>query len=51
MLYCPKCRQTIGRTALDPYPAERLLIDRGFELVGGEIVEETWTRAGRDELS
>jgi site-specific DNA recombinase len=51
VLYCPTCRQTIGRTALDPYLEERLLVERGTKLLGDETVEENWTRAGRDELS
>ncbi|WP_415853870.1 recombinase family protein, partial [Sinomonas sp. G460-2] len=49
MLYCPACRQTIGRTALDPYLEERLLTERAAELAGSISVEEAWARAGRDE--
>jgi len=51
VLYCPTCRQTIGRTALDPYLAERLLIERGKELLGDGTVEESWAAVGRDELA
>jgi hypothetical protein len=51
VLYCPTCRQTMGRTALDPYLAERLLIERGKELLGDATVEESWAAAGRDELA
>jgi len=51
MLYCPKCRQTIGRTALDAYLVDRLLAERGIEQVGGMEVDEAWARAGRDETA
>lgn len=51
VLYCPKCRQTIGRTALDAYLIARLLAERGTELVDGMVVEEAWLRAGHDDLA
>jgi site-specific DNA recombinase len=54
VLYCPACRQTIGRTALDPYLAGRLLTERGKELldVATDVtVEESWAAAGRDEMA
>jgi DNA invertase Pin-like site-specific DNA recombinase len=51
MLYCPKCRQTIGRTALDAYLVDRLLAERGIEQVDGIEVDEAWARAGRDEMA
>ncbi|MCJ1708540.1 recombinase family protein [Microbacterium sp. VKM Ac-2923] len=51
VLYCPKCRQTIGRTALDAYLIDRLLIERANELIGDLAVNEAWTRAGYDDLA
>lgn len=51
VLYCPKCRQTIGRTALDAYLIDRLLSERSDEKVGDLIVEEAWARAGHDEAA
>jgi site-specific DNA recombinase len=51
VLYCPKCRQTIGRTALDAYLIERLLIERADHLVGGLDVAEAWARAGHDDMA
>lgn len=51
VLYCPKCRQTIGRTALDAYLVDRLLAERSSEPLGGVTVEEAWARAGHDEMS
>ncbi|AXE38832.1 recombinase family protein [Acidipropionibacterium virtanenii] len=51
MLYCPKCRQTIGRTALDAYLIDRLLAERGTEEVDGLTVEEAWARAGHDDTA
>lgn len=49
MLYCPKCRQTIGRTALDAYLIDRLLAERTEGKVGELTVEEAWLRAGHDD--
>lgn len=49
VLYCPKCRQTIGRTALDAYLIDRLLAERGEAVVGDLVVEEAWARAGHDD--
>ncbi|WP_284690573.1 recombinase family protein [Propioniciclava flava] len=51
VLYCPKCRQTIGRTALDAYLIERLLIERADQLVGDLDVAEAWARAGHDDMA
>lgn len=51
VLYCPTCRQTIGRTALDPYLVERLVAERGRELLGDATVEQNWAAAGADELA
>lgn len=51
VLYCPKCRQTIGRTALDAYLIDRLLIERANELIGDLAVNEAWTRDGYDDLA
>lgn len=49
VLYCPKCRQTIGRTALDAYLIDRLLAERAGETVGELEVAEAWARAGHDD--
>jgi len=51
VLYCPACRQTMGRTALDPYLVRRLLVERGSELLGAATVEDRWAFAGADELA
>ncbi len=48
VLYCPKCRQTIGRTALDAYLIDRLLAECGDEMAGDLVVAEAWARAGHD---
>lgn len=49
VLYCPKCRQTIGRTALDAYLIDRLLMERADERVGDLALDEAWARAGHDD--
>jgi len=49
VLYCPRCRQTQGREALDPYLARRLLRERGGEPLGGATVRDHWRRAGADD--
>lgn len=51
VLYCPKCRQTIGRTALDAYLIDRLLAERADEQVGHLDVTEAWARAGHDDVA
>ncbi|BCB86607.1 recombinase family protein [Phytohabitans suffuscus] len=51
VLYCPACRQTMGRTALDPYLVQRLLVERGSESLGAATVEDRWAFAGADELA
>lgn len=51
VLYCPRCRQTIGRTALDAYLIERLLIERADGRAGDLAVEEAWARAGHDDTA
>lgn len=51
ILYCPSCRQTIGRAALDPYLVQCLLNDRGPEPLGRSTVRDQWAAAGRDELT
>ncbi len=50
VLYCPTCRQTIGRTALDPYLVRRLLDERGTEPLNGATVHDHWAAAGADDL-
>ncbi|HWK25182.1 MAG TPA: recombinase family protein [Solirubrobacter sp.] len=49
VLYCPSCRQTMGRTALDPYLVRRLLAERGGALLGDVTVEVNWAAAGSNE--
>lgn len=49
VLYCPRCRQTIGRTALDAYLIDRLLTERSDEVIGDLQVAEAWARAGHDD--
>lgn len=49
VLYCPACRQTIGRTALDPYVEERLLAERGGMPHSGVTVRDQWRRAWANE--
>jgi hypothetical protein len=51
VLYCPSCRQTIGRAALDPYLVQRLLNDRGPEPLGRATVRDQWAAAGSDDLA
>lgn len=51
VLYCPKCRQTIGRTALDAYLTDRLIVERADELTGDLAVKEAWARAGNDDMA
>jgi len=46
VLYCPSCRQTMSRSAFDPYIVERLLSERGSEPLGGSTVEAHWMAAG-----
>lgn len=45
VIYCPTCRQTIGRTHLDPYLEELLLTERGSEPSGDGTVLDQWHRA------
>jgi len=49
VLYCPSCRQTMSRTALDPYLVERLLTERGMEMLDGATVQDRWAVARLDE--
>lgn len=51
VIYCPKCKQTLSRTTLDPYLAKRLLRQRGKEPLGGSTVREAWKAAGADEVT
>jgi site-specific DNA recombinase len=51
VLYCPNCRQTIGRAALDAYLIDRLLAERGDAMDGDLVVEEVWARAGHDDMA
>ncbi|MGI5191116.1 recombinase family protein [Promicromonospora sp. CA-289599] len=51
VLYCPKCRQTLGRVRLDLYLTGRLLAERGTESCAGSTVRERWKLAGDDEMA
>jgi DNA invertase Pin-like site-specific DNA recombinase len=51
VLCCPQCRQTIGRTALDPYLVRRLLVERASEPLGGSTVQDHWNSARSSELA
>lgn len=51
VLYCPACRQTMCRTALDPYLVRRLLEERGDEPLAVTTVQICWAAAGPDELA
>jgi hypothetical protein len=50
VLYCPACRQTLGRTAFDQYLVERLLDERGSEPLAAATVRACWEAAGSDDL-
>jgi site-specific DNA recombinase len=49
VIYCPKCKQTLSRTTLDPYLVERLLSERGNEPLAAATVRDCWEAAGADE--
>ena len=49
VLYCPSCRQTMSRSAFDPYIVDRLLAERGDEPLGGSTVKDHWAAAGRSD--
>lgn len=49
VLYCPVCRQTMSRSAFDPYLAQRLLDERGAETLGGSTVKDHWAAAGSND--
>lgn len=51
VLYCPVCRQTIGRTALDVYLESRLLDERGNCPLGGKTVRDHWVFAAGDDTA
>lgn len=51
VLYCPACRQTMSRGALDPYLVRRLLDERGDEPHAATTVRVCWAAAGTDELA
>ena len=51
VIYCPVCRQTLSRSAFDPFLINRLLGERGSEPLGSTTVEERWQAAGTDELA
>jgi DNA invertase Pin-like site-specific DNA recombinase len=49
VLYCPNCRQTMSRSAFDPYLVERLLTERGAEPLRGSTVRDHWAAAGTSD--
>ncbi|HPJ17910.1 MAG: recombinase family protein [Phycicoccus sp.] len=49
VLYCPSCRQTMSRSAFDPYLVDRLLAERGTVPLGGSTVEAHWAAAGKSD--
>lgn len=49
VLYCPACRQTMSRSAFDPYLVQRLLDERGAETLGGSTVKDHWAAAGSND--
>jgi site-specific DNA recombinase len=49
VIYCPRCKQTLSRTTLDPYLVERLLAERGSEPLASATVRDCWVTAGADE--
>lgn len=51
VLYCPSCRQTMSRTAFDPYLVRRLLDERGDEILRGLSVREHWAAASTSEMA
>jgi hypothetical protein len=51
VVYCPKCKQTLSRTTLDPYLVQRLLTERGSEPLAATTVQDCWDAAGADELA
>jgi hypothetical protein len=51
VLYCPRCRQTIGRERLDAYLIRRLLRERGGQPLGATTVRDHWRVAGTDDLA
>lgn len=51
VLYCPTCRQTMSRSAFDPYLVQRLLDDRGMEPLGGSTVRDHWAAAGSSDIA
>jgi site-specific DNA recombinase len=51
VLYCPTCRQTLSRTAFDPYLVQRLLAERGSEPLADATVQARWHAAGTDDLA
>lgn len=51
VLYCPACRQTMGRAALDAHVIRRLLDERGAEPLGAATFRDHWAAAGADPLA
>lgn len=51
VLYCPACRQTMSRSAFDPYLIRRLLRERGAEPFGASTVKDHWAAAGTDDMA
>ena len=49
VLYCPACRQTLSRSAFDPYVIQRLLKERGAEPLGRSTLRDHWAAAGSND--
>ncbi|MCO7271574.1 recombinase family protein [Cellulosimicrobium cellulans] len=49
VLCCPRCRQTLSRSAFDPYLVRRLLVERGSQPLGGSTVRAQWHAVGEDD--
>jgi len=45
IIYCPSCRQTVGRNGLDPYLGKRLINERGDYPYRNSTVSDHWLHA------
>lgn len=49
VLYCPACRQTMSRSAFDPYLVDHLLAERGDLPLAGSTVKAHWAASGTND--
>ncbi len=49
IIYCPTCRQTLSRSAFDPYLIGRLLDECGSNPLGEATVRDCWAAAGTSD--